>query len=506
MNNINRRNFLKNCGIGMGMFVASGSLVEALFAKGASNAEVNEKIFGLSTEDIKKLLEIGLSKGGDFSELYFEFSVSNSVMMQEDIIKSSSESITLGVGVRVIKGAQTGFGYTNELTFDKIKNVVLTAAAIANSPKSTVISGMLPKDPVRQVYTMDNLISDQKLETKIDLIKSAYSAAQNYDNKIKKVTASIADSFSLITIANSEGLLISDRRPQVRLMVNATAEDNGVRNTGVGNDGGRIGLDFYKTQSTPEQIGKKAAHEAITLLTAKNAPAGELPIILNKNYSGVMVHEAVGHPLEADGAWKKTSIMWDKMGQKVASPIVTIYDDATIPNLRGSLNIDDEGTPTENVVLIEKGKLVGFLNDKLAAKQLKTKPNGHGRRESYANNPIPRMNNTVLAPGEYTPEEIIKSCKKGFFADTFQGGMVDSTGKFTFSVNLGYLVEDGKLTQPLKNATLIGSNIEVLNNIDMIGNDMGFFLGTCGKDGQSVPVTCGTPTFRISKMTVGGEA
>jgi TldD protein len=219
-----------------------------------------------------------------------------------------------------------------------------------------------------------------------------------------------------------------------------------------------------------------------------------------------MIHEAVGHPLEADGNWKKTSIMWDKMGTMVANPLVTISDDATIPNYRGSLNIDDEGTTTENVMLIEKGKVVGFMNDRLGANILGHKMNGHARRESFMSPPIPRMNNTILAKGDSDPEEIIKSVDKGFYAVSYQGGMVSGTGKFTFSVNLGYMIENGKLTYPLKNATLIGTNIEILKDISMVGSDTGFFLGTCGKDGQSVPVTCGTPTLKISKMTVGGIA
>jgi TldD protein len=219
-----------------------------------------------------------------------------------------------------------------------------------------------------------------------------------------------------------------------------------------------------------------------------------------------MIHEAVGHPLEADGTWKKTSIMWDKLGKMVANPIVTIYEDPTIPHYRGSLNIDDEGTASMKTPLIEKGKLVGYIQDKLSAKILKMEPNGHGRRQSYQFNPIPRMGNTILAKGDSDPEEIIRSVKKGFYAVSYQGGQVQDSGKFTFSVNMGYCIEDGKLTTPVKNATLIGTNVQILNEVSMIGSDMGFFLGTCGKEGQSAPVTAGTPTLKIQKMTVGGRA
>jgi len=262
---------------------------------------------------------------------------------------------------------------------------------------------------------------------------------------------------------------------------------------------------FFEGVETPASIGEKAAKEAITLLSAVDAEAGEQPVVLGKNNSGVMVHEAVGHPLEGDGNWKKSSIMWDKLGQMVGNPVVTIYDDATIPRSRGSLNVDDEGTRTRKVMLIEKGKLVGYLNDRLSAKMLKMEMNGHGRRDSYRSTPVPRMANTVLASGDADPEEIVRSVKKGFYADTFQGGQVQGTGKFTFSVNLGYLIEDGKLTRPVKNATLIGTNVQILKEIDMVGSDQGFFLGTCGKAGQWAPVTAGTPTVRIRQMTVGGR-
>ena len=503
---IKRRDFVKQCSLGVGAAITSHHWATKLFAGGTAHTakpgEVN--MFGMAKEDMKKILEVALSKGGDFSELYFEYTISNSVTMSEDIIKGSSESISLGVGVRVIKGEQTGYAYTNEMTVDKIKEAALTAAAIAQGNTKGKVADLKDYFPKVQTYVMENLVSDKDLKTKIDLITEAYNVAKKYDSKIVKVTSSIADSIQYVTIVNSEGLLISDVRPQVRLTVSATAENNGVRGTGSGNAGGRIGLDFYKRPGALKEIGEEAAKEALELLVADLAPAGELPVVLSRHQSGVMIHEAVGHPLEGDANWKKQSIMHDKMGQMVASPLITIYDDTAIPNYRGSLNIDDEGTIPENAMLIEKGKLVGFLHDRLSAKIMKTKPNGHGRRETYEYMPIPRMNNTVLAKGEHTPEEIIASVEKGFYAKSYQGGMVDNTGKFTFSVNLGYLIENGKLTKPLKNATLIGSNIQILKDVDMVANDMGFFLGTCGKDGQSVPVTAGTPSLRIKKMTVGG--
>jgi TldD protein len=253
-------------------------------------------------------------------------------------------------------------------------------------------------------------------------------------------------------------------------------------------------------------VGARAAKEAVTLLSAIDPAAGDQPVVLGSRQSGVMIHEAVGHPFEGEGIWQKTSIVWDRLNQMVASPCVSIYEDPTLPHLRGSMNIDDEGTSTRKVMMIENGRLVGFLHDRLSAKILGLEPNGHGRRESYRAVPICRMNNTMLVRGEASPEDVIKTVKKGFYADTYQGGQVEDTGKFTFSVNMGYLIEDGKLTRPIKNATLIGTNVQVLKDIELIGNDLDYFLGVCGKDGQSAACAAGTPTFKIRQMTVGGRA
>lgn len=471
--------------------------------------KIEEKYFfdkiGLSQDEMIRLLTIALEKGGEFSELFIEYRFNNSVTIEEDIVKSSSRTISLGAGIRVINGKQTGYAFTNDLSFEKLKKVAIIAGSIAKSGESNPVVNLTKPNTQNQYYSYENLVTELNLDKKISLVRSAYESALNYDKRIVKVSSSLADELQFVLICNSSGKFVSDIRPQTRLMVVSTAQENKNRDTGFNNTGGRVGVDFFETEKKPEEIGKLASEEAINLLSAGDSPAGEMTVVLGGGESGVLIHEAVGHPLEADGVWKKTSIMSDKLGEMVANPKVTIYDDATIPKYRGSLNIDDEGTETEPVLLIEKGRLVNYMNDLLSAKILNHKPNGHGRRESYRFSPIPRMNNTVLEKGDSSPDDIIGSVKKGFYAKSFQGGMVNSTGKFTFSVNLGYLIEDGKLTKPVKNATLIGSNFEILQNIDMIGNDTGFFLGTCGKDGQSVPVTCGTPTVRINKMTVGGK-
>ena len=507
---INRRNFIKNCGIGLGVALTAPHWLDTLLAAPIKNTgkELISSYFGFSKEDIQKLLLIALSKGGDFSELFFEYTKQNSVSMEENLIKSSSEVITLGVGIRVIKGNNYGYAFSNYLTFDSIKEVALTAAAIATGNSKVKKVNLNDKKISKTYYDLSSPVTDLSLSDKIQMVKTAHDAALKHSSKIKKVTASLSDEMQYVTIANSEGLLISDIRPQCRLFVTATAQpqDGASYVTGSANAGGRRGFNYYKNTMQPETIGVSAAKEAIVLLDAKNAPAGEMTVVLDKKQSGVMIHEAVGHPFEADGIWKQTSTIYDKYEQVIASPLVTIYEDGTIPEFRGSMNIDDEGLETKKTMMLENGRVVGFLNDKLSAQALKHSRNAHGRRESYQCVPIPRMMNTVLAKGNTPPEEIIESVKKGFYAVSYQGGMVEGTGKFTFSISLGYLIENGKLTAPLKNATLIGTNTTILKDIDMVGTDTGFFLGTCGKAGQSVPVTAGTPTLRIKKMTVGGIA
>lgn len=461
--------------------------------------------FSVSPEMMKKILKIALSKGGEFSELFFEYKISHSVRMEEDIVKDSSETITLGVGIRVLKGAKTGFGYTNVLSLKDMKQTALTAAVIAAGEAKYPVADLTQKRTPLRLYDQKLPFHGLKLESKLELVKEGYDTAKAYDPRISKVQVNLMDEIQYIAIVNSEGLMICDERPQVYMAVNATAEDKGVRNASWKTSGGRVGLGHYQKTTTPKKMAKEAAQGAIDLLSAVDPIAGEQPVVLGCLQSGVMIHEAVGHPLEADGNRKKTSIMWDKLGKQVANPIVTIYDDPTIPTYRGSLNVDDEGTIPKKTMLIEKGKLVGYLQDRLSADLMKMERTGHGRRMSYSKIPIPRMTNTVLAPGDAKPEDIIKSVKKGFYAETYQGGQVSDSGKFTFSVNMGYLIENGKLTRPVKNATLIGTNVQILNEIEMVANDTKFFIGSCGKDGQTVPVTAGVPTLKIRQMTVGGR-
>ena len=466
-----------------------------------------EDHFNISPSDIQKILNISLSRGSDFSEIFLEYKIYNFINMEEDIIKETAESISLGLGIRVISGEKTGYGYTNDLSFKKIKKAALTAASIASSH---TLRNTVPLSPVQfhhNFYPVVKSPHKESLEKKISLVKETYFSAKNFDPKIKKVKVSLLDQIQIITVVNSEGLKISDVRPLVKLVCLAIAEKEDKREAGFSGGGGRVGMEYFASRFTPEEIGRDAAKEALNLLQAVLPPAGEMPVVLAPGHSGVLVHEAVGHLLEADFNRKKTSIFWNKMGKKVGNDQVMIYDDPTIPHFRGSYNIDDEGTIPKKTLLIDKGKMTGLLQDRLSAKLMRSPLTGHGRRQDYACIPIPRMSNTYIDKGEYSPEEIIKSVKRGFYALKYQGGQVEDSGKFTFSVNSGHLIEDGKLTAPVKQATLIGTNIEVLKNIEMIGSDLKFGLqtGTCGKESQAAPVTDGCPTIKIAKMTVGGQ-
>ncbi|UCE39788.1 MAG: TldD/PmbA family protein [Candidatus Aminicenantes bacterium] len=462
--------------------------------------------FSLSRGDLQKLLNTALAHGGNFAEIFLEYRVYSSINMEEDIIKETSENIMLGAGFRVIHGDQTGYGYTNDLSLEKITRAALTASSIAEGSPSQNSPPFQSTPVIPNYYPIHQSAQDESLENKIALVKAAYQSALTCDRKVKKVKVSFIDQTRYITVVNSEGQNLSDVQPLVKLTCLCIAEKANKREAGFSGGGGRVGMEYFSKELTPEKMGEEAAREAISLLEAVQPPAGEMPVVLSPGHSGVLIHEAVGHLLEADFNRKKTSIFWNKMGQRVGSEQIFIYDDPTISFFRGSYNIDDEGTIPKKTPLIERGKLVGLLQDRLSGKFMNKPLTGHGRRQDYTCIPIPRMSNTYIDQGEYDPDEIIISVKKGFYADKFQGGQVEDSGKFTFSVSSGFLIENGKLTAPVKQATLIGTNIDILQKIDKVGSDLTFGLqtGTCGKEGQAVPVTDGCPTLKVAKMTVGG--
>jgi TldD protein len=466
--------------------------------------------FGLAPSDLRSVLGLALSSGGDFAEVFMEHRTYDFINMEEDIIKETAEAVSLGLGIRVIRGDRTGFGYTNDLSLEKVRKAALTAAAIARGKAAAGLPPSL-RDRTRAAtgrYPVRRPVHKASLREKMGLVREAYAAARGFDKRIAKVKARYSDSLKHMCVANSEGLLVRDTRPMVKLVCVAISEKDGKRESGYWGGGGRVGLDHFRGALTPRRIGEEAAREALLLLEAVDAPAGEMPIVLAPGHSGVLIHEAVGHLLEADFNRKKTSVFWNKMGRRVGSELVTIFDDPTIPSFRGSYNIDDEGTPPRKTLLIEKGVVRGLLQDKLSARLMKGRPTGHGRRQDYSHWPVPRMANTYIAAGGDAPEDILRSVKKGFYVASLSGGQVEDSGKFTFSVSLGYLIEDGRLTAPVKQATLIGTNIDILKKIDRVGSDLAFGLqtGTCSKEGQDVPVTDGCPTLRIAKMTVGGTS
>ncbi len=463
--------------------------------------------FDLTVADIEKLLAVALSRGGEYADLYFEYAVLSNLSLDEQLIKSANRAITQGVGVRVIAGERTGYAYCDEIRPEAIRTAALTAAHIANSAGATAPINVTAGQHQHNLYPVAHPASEEPLERKIEMLHRADRTARAYDKRIREVQASVIDEFKVILIATSEGLLIGDVQPLVRMNVSCIADDDGNLQAGRTGGGGRAGLDMFSEQRSPEAFATNAARQAILQLGAIDAPAGAMEVVLGPGWPGILLHEAVGHGLESDFNRKGTSAFSGLIGQKVASELCTIVDDGTIENRRGSLNIDDEGNPTSHTVLIENGILRGYLQDHLSAKLTKANRTGNGRRESYQCVPMPRMTNTFMLSGQDAPQDIIASVKRGLYAVNFGGGQVDITnGKFVFSTSEAYLIEDGKITAPVKGATLIGHGPTSLTKVTAVGHDLALDqgVGLCGKNGQSVPVGVGLPTIKISEMTVGG--
>ena len=465
--------------------------------------------FGITERDLQSYLSEALSAGGEYADLYFEYLSNTSIGIDEGIVKSASESVTLGVGIRVIAGERTGYAYSDDLSPEKIRKAARVAALIARGPASVVKTGFTEASK-HNLYQMITSPHEVGLAERVDLVKRADAAARAYDSRIFQVIAQYADSIREVLVASSDGRLSFDRQPMARMGVAALArETDGVPQQGYSGGGGRVTLDFFLNEKTPEHFAREAARQAIVQLSAVDAPAGESVVVLGPGWPGILLHEAVGHGLEADFNRKGVSAFSGRIGQQVASPLCTVIDDGTIGSRRGSLNVDDEGVPTQKNVLIENGILRGYLQDTLSARLLKSTSTGSGRRESYQHIPMPRMTNTYMLAGQSDPDEIIRSVPKGIYCATFGGGQVDITsGNFVFQATESYLIENGKLTRPVKGATLIGNGPEALKYVSMVGHDLQLDegIGVCGKEGQSVPVGVGIPTVKIDKMTVGGTA
>ncbi len=467
--------------------------------------------FGITERLLERCLGEALHAGGDYADLYFEAISSTSIGLDESMVKSASQGMSAGCGIRVLSGERTGFAYTDDLSPERLLRAARTAALIASGPSRQSVAAFESKTAAAPLYPVPAADADPGIAAKLALVRRADIAARAYDPRIVQVRAGFIDEVRRILIAASDGTFASDTQPLARLNVGVIAKDDTGLETrttrGSSGGGGRVELDFFEEDKTPEYFAKEAARQAILQLNAVAAPAGEMEVVLGPGWPGVLLHEAVGHGLEADFNRKKTSAFAGMIGRQVASSKVTVVDNGTMPNRRGSLNIDDEGSPTQETTLIENGILKGFMSDKLSARLMGTKDTGNGRRESYQSIPMPRMTNTYMLAGEDAPEDIIRSVKRGLYAVNFGGGSVDITsGKFVFSASEAYLIEDGKVTAPVRDATLIGNGPEALKYVSMVGHDLKLDegVGTCGKDGQSVPVGVGMPTIKLDRMVVGG--
>ncbi len=465
--------------------------------------------YGLTQNELERYLAAALSAGGDYADLYFEYQTSTSLSMDESLVKSASQGISAGCGVRVLAGERTGYAYTDNLSPERMMHAAKTAALIASGPSKETVAAFQEK-PARSLYPVALPSVDAEIASKVTLLQRADVAARSYDSRIKEVRVSYGDELRRILIVGSDGTFAEDSQPLARFNVGCIAktETNSARGSSGG--GGRVALEFFSDPiSSPEHFAIEAARQAVLQLDAREAPAGDMEVVLGPGWPGVLLHEAIGHGLEADFNRKKTSAFAGLLGKRVASDKCTIVDNGTMPWRRGSLNFDDEGRPTQNTVLIEKGILKNYLSDKLSARLMGMPDTGNGRRESYEHIPMPRMTNTYMLAGQDNPEDIIRSVKHGMYAVNFGGGQVDITnGKFVFSASEAYLIEDGKITAPLRGATLIGNGPDVLTRVSMVGNDLKLDegVGTCGKDGQSVPVGVGIPTIKVDRLTVGGTA
>ena len=460
---------------------------------------------GLDKGTLRKLLEACLSRGGEFAEVYYERSITNSLSLDEDKLSTATRGLDMGVGFRVLQGEKTGYAFSDDLDFARLKEAAETAALIASGAakeKPAKFTTLSPPSYYLVKVSPDTIASKEK----VALLVKANAVARAHDKRITQVGVYFYDLNKKIMIANSEGLYTEDTQTLSRFGVSCAALEETQRSMGYESKAGTYGFEHFDMRLA-EDFGRRAAEMAIRTLPAEDAPAGEFPIVIAAGYGGIFFHEAIGHSLEGDGIRKKTSCFWDKQGQPIATEVVTLVDDGTYKGAWGAVNVDDEGCVGKNTVLIDKGICAGFIQDKLNAKLMKTKQTGNGRRQSYQHHPIPRMTNTYMHAGESAPEDIIKSVDKGLYIAKIGGGNVSSTtGRFVFSVPEGYMIEGGKVTKPLKGIMLMGSGQEVLKNISMVGPDLLVIGGgTCGKDGQSKPVGFGNPTLRVDKITVGGK-
>jgi TldD protein len=461
---------------------------------------------GLDESNLSTTLGSMMKGGVDYADLYFQVSRNESWTLEDGIIREGSFNLDQGVGVRATSGEKTGFAYSDELVMPALQQAAGAARAIARQGQDKSVRAW-SRTEVAPLYPSDDPTTSIDDSQKTALLSEIDAATRDLDKRVEQVIVSLASSQDLILVAASDGTMAADIRPLIRLNVSVILEQDGRREQGYAGGGARTSLNYFLDGDLPMDYAREAVRQAIVQLEAQAAPAGTMPIVLGPGWPGILLHEAVGHGLEGDFNRKGTSAFSGKVGQKVASKLCTIVDDGTLSDRRGSLSVDDEGTPGQYSVLVEDGVLKGYMQDKLNARLMGVGSTGNGRRESFAHTPMPRMTNTYMLAGPHDPEEIIASVDKGIYAPNFGGGQVDITsGKFVFSASEAYLIEKGKITTPIKGAMLIGDGPEALSKISMVGNDLELDsgVGTCGKEGQSVPVGVGQPTLKIDEITVGG--
>ena len=463
--------------------------------------------FDLDDSSLATALDTALERQVDYADLYFEYTTTDSVSLEEGIVKSGDRHLEQGVGVRALRGERQGYAHSDDITLESAKLAAATARAIADGARDHAPVSLTAGGPTQNLYPVAVAPTDVPVRTKVEWLGEIDTYARSRDPRISQVMASIVSQQKHVLVAASDGTRVADIRPLVRINVQVMATDGRRREIGYQGAGGRFELETLRDPGRWKTLVDEAVRIALLNLEAEACPAGTMDVVLGPGWPGILLHEAIGHGLEGDFNRKKTSAFSDKLGQRVAADGVTVVDDGTLPGRRGSLNVDDEGTSTRRNVLIENGILVGYMQDRLNAKLMGLAPTGNGRRESYAHVPLPRMTNTFMLAGQDDPEEILRSVQNGLYAVSFGGGQVDITsGKFVFSASEAYRIEDGRIGAPVKGATLIGNGPDVLKRVSRIGHDLALDegVGTCGKDGQGVPVGVGLPTIRVDELTVGG--
>jgi len=508
MKKISRRSFLKtSAAAAAAVAVTSPALSTGWYSlAGADKPGYFEREFGITDSMCQKVLAEALSKGGDFADLYFEHTISNWLILEDGRVNRAYSDVALGVGIRTVKGDQVGYGFTQELSEKSMLAAASTAATIAQN-KAREPAGKFVLLKTKNYYPLKNLLTSVPLQSKLPLVQSANDKCFALSPLIIKVNAGYFDQQKRIMIVASDGTKAEDLQPRDYLYASVVAEKDGRRERAGWNLGGRRDFSFY-TPKVVEEVARKAVDRTLILFEAVQPPAGEMPVVLGPGVTGVLLHEAIGHGMEADFNRKKISTYCTMLGKKVAEPFVTIVDDGTVPYLLGSINVDDEGTLGQKTILVEKGILTSYMHDKISANYYHVKPTGNGRRQSYQHYVQPRMRNTYMEAGSAAPEDVIKSVKKGIYVQDVSNGQVKiGEGDFAFYVSQGHMIENGKLTAPVKDVNIMGNGPKMLRNITMVANDLEMSPGgggACGKGGQTVPVGFGQPTCLVKSMTVGG--